>query len=120
MVVSGQSCTPLVRTNLRGGTGEVSFVSWFKPEDFGADISLCSHITLAQGASIGMHQHLNEDELYFITTGQGIISEEGKPDIPVTAGDAVLTRHGESHMITNTGTGDLAMIAVISRYAKQV
>ena len=42
--------------------------------------------------------------------------DDGHSRTPVAAGDAILTGNGESHSITNTGPGELELIAVIMCY----
>ncbi|MCK5035648.1 MAG: cupin domain-containing protein [Candidatus Sabulitectum sp.] len=67
---------------------------------------------LAPGCSIGLHQHIDEDELYFIIEGSGKVSD-GEETHAVMSGHSILTRSGESHSIENTGSMDLILIAVI-------
>ncbi len=67
---------------------------------------------LPPGCSIGLHQHIDEDELYFIIEGSGKVSDEEETHA-VMSGHSILTRSGESHSIENTGSCDLVLIAVI-------
>ena len=104
------------RSNMRNGTGTVTLQHFFKPEEITAKSRLCARLTLPPGASIGPHQHAGEDEVYIITRGSGLL-DDGNTRTPVTAGDAILTGHGESHSLLNTGTHELELIAVIMSYA---
>lgn len=105
-----------VRHAMRGGAGSVSFRHLFKPEEMTAKSRLCAVLTVPPGASIGNHRHENEDEVYYILKGSGVL-DDGATRTAVAEGDAILTRHGESHAIANTGAGDLELLAVIMRYA---
>ena len=100
---------------MRGGTGSVTVRTYFTPEEITAKTRLCARLTLPPGASIGLHQHEGEDEVYIILAGDGLL-DDGKTRQPVRAGDAILTGNGESHAIANSGTTDLEIIAVIMKY----
>ncbi len=119
MIIREKS-TSVIRKNLLGGKGEVQVESLFSPDEFESDVRFCSRVTLAEGCSIGLHQHIDEDELYFIISGRGIVSD-GETVTEVIAGTSVLTRSGESHSIENKENEDLVMIAVIPKaHAKRI
>jgi mannose-6-phosphate isomerase-like protein (cupin superfamily) len=103
------------RENMRGGTGQVIVRHYLKPEEIKARTRLCAELILPPGASIGQHDHVDEDEIYIIQKGQGLMTDGGK-EFPVAAGDAILTGQGASHSIKNTGTEDLVVTAVIVKY----
>ena len=86
-----------------------------KPEEIKARTRLCAELVLLPGASIGPHDHVDEDEIYIIQKGEGLMTDGGK-EFSVAAGDAILTGQGASHSIKNTGTGDLVITAVIIKY----
>lgn len=103
------------RKNMRGGAGEVTVRHYFKPEEIKARIRLCSELILPPGASIGVHDHVDEDEIYMIQKGRGIMTDDGQ-EIDVQAGDAILTGQGASHSIRNSGTENLVITAIIIKY----
>ena|SRR5215213_1516361 len=63
---------------------------------------------LRPGSSIGYHLQ-KEDEIYYIADGQGELTMNGKK-IPVTAGDAILTRGGNSHGLKPVDNDSLTVI----------
>lgn len=103
------------REAMRGGTGTVLVRHYLKPEEMKARTRLCAELILLPGASIGLHDHVDEDEVYIIQKGEGLMTDGGK-EFTVAAGDAVLTGQGASHSIKNTGTSDLVITAVIIKY----
>ena len=103
------------RSAMRGGAGEVTVRHYLKPDEIKARTRLCAELVLPPGASIGPHDHVDEDEIYIIQKGKGAMTDGGK-EILVEAGDAILTGQGASHSIKNTGTEDLVVTAVIIRY----
>lgn len=104
-----------VRKNMRGGSGEVQIRHHFKKEEINAPSRLCAQLTLVPGSGIGEHEHVNEDEIYIIQQGRGLVVDGGK-EVEVEAGDAILTGKGASHSIRNIGDTDLLITAVIMLY----
>ncbi|MDD4870787.1 MAG: cupin domain-containing protein [Kiritimatiellae bacterium] len=107
-----------IRDKMRGGPGAVTIHHFFGKPEFTANVRLCARLVLPPGAGIGEHKHEGEDEVYIVTRGCGIL-DDGTTKTRVSAGDAILTGNGGSHAVTNDGTDDLEMIAVIMCYAAQ-
>ena len=105
-----------IRTDMRGGTGDVVIRHYFKKDEINAPSRLCAELCLAPGVSIGNHEHVNEDEVFIIQQGKGVVIEAGK-EVEVRAGDAILTGKGASHAIRNSSDTDLIVTAVIMQYA---
>jgi len=103
------------REAMRGGSGQVTVRHYLKPEEIKARTRLCAELVLPPGASIGMHDHVNEDEIYIIQQGQGLMTDGGK-EFQVATGDAILTGQGASHSIKNTGVDNLIVTAIIIKY----
>jgi len=104
-----------IREKMRGGAGAVTVRQFFKPEEITAKTRLCAQLTIPPGAGIGLHQHLQEDEIYIVLQGAGLL-DDGHGEKGISAGDAILTGKGESHAVRNTGTENLELIAVIMTY----
>ncbi len=81
-------------------------------EEFYGNGRLFNHVILEPGASIGVHKHVGEGEVYYILKGEGIYHDNGTP-MPVDAGDVAICKNGESHGLENTSVDDLEMIALI-------
>ena len=115
MIRTKESMETEVRPGMRGGAGAVTVQHCFKPEEMTARIRLCARLTLPPGASIGTHQHDQEDEVYVILGGEGLL-DDGHTRTPVRFGDAVLTGKGDRHALFNTGNGPLEVLAMILLY----
>jgi mannose-6-phosphate isomerase-like protein (cupin superfamily) len=63
---------------------------------------------LKPGSAIGYHEQ-HEDEIYYVISGRGIMTIDGKP-IEVGPGTAVLTRPGSSHGLKQVGSEDLVIL----------
>ena len=105
-----------VRSELRGGVGNVTFQHFFKKDEITARTRLCARLILPPGVSIGLHKHEGEDELFVVTRGKGLI-DDGKTKEPVQVGDAILTGKGEAHAVINNGGEPLEMVAIIMLYS---
>lgn len=104
-----------VRKNMRGAPGEVAIRHYFKKDEINASCRLCAELLLAPGAGIGLHEHVNEDEIFIIQQGKGIISD-GDKEVEVEAGDSILTGKGAAHSVKNTGNENLLITAIIMQY----
>jgi len=104
-----------VREGMRGGPGQVTIRHYFKKDEVNAGCRLCAEMILPPGAGIGLHEHKEEDEIYIIQQGKGMLVDNGKEE-EVRAGDAILTGRGASHSIRNIGEEDLIITAVIILY----
>lgn len=100
------------RKKLFEGRGEVFIEPLFMEDEFTTSVRFCARVTLPPGSSIGLHTHTDEDELYYILSGRGMVAD-GDTDAQVSAGSSILTVSGESHSIENTGEEDLILLAVI-------
>ncbi len=103
------------REHMRDGEGTVVVTQAFANEEMTSKTRLCAKLTLVKGASIGIHTHLDEDEIYYILSGRGIVDDTlSKTEVGV--GDAVLTGNGESHSISNPFDETLELLAVVIKY----
>jgi mannose-6-phosphate isomerase-like protein (cupin superfamily) len=103
------------RENMRDGSGVVTIRHYFQKEEINSPCRLCAELILPPGSGIGSHGHDNEDEVFIVQQGQGIITDNGE-EVNVYKGDAILTGNGGSHAIRNTSDIDLVVTAVIVQY----
>ena len=108
------------REMLRGGEGNVTITHLFTKEEMQSRSRLCARLIIPPGASIGMHAHDHEEELYYIIGGRCEINDSGKT-VELGPGDAVLTGGGASHSIkclSHNACELLAFIAAIPEEQK--
>lgn len=104
-----------IRKNMREGEGSVAIKHHLKKDEINAPCRLCAQLTLLPGSSIGLHEHAQEDEIFIIQKGSGIVDDDGQ-EAKVTAGDVILTGRGAKHAIKNIGDSDLVITALILPY----
>ena len=73
-----------------------------------------SWLRLEPGDSVGYHQHVTNEDVYVIVSGEGVFKDKDGKDKPVKAGDVMIVRKGESHGIANAGKEPLVFIDVIA------
>lgn len=104
-----------IREQMRGGKGSVELIHILNKEEMKGKVRLFAKVVLNPGCSIGMHEHVDEEEAYYIIRGTGIVTDNGESS-QVQAGDVILTGDGASHSIENTGDEPLEFIAVVMLY----
>ena len=100
-----------VKEHLRGGSGSTNFKT-LAEEGSVQHCRLFSEITLEKGSSIGEHDHVHETEYYWITEGEGIVTE-ADGEKKVSKGDLVITGGGATHAIRNEQEAPLKFAAII-------
>lgn len=101
-----------VREGMRGGKGKVEIHHIFNSDELNGRARLCARIKLNPGSSIGLHEHENEAEIFYIVKGKGLFDDNGTK-VELTVGDSILTGDGAAHSVENIGDEDLEMLAVI-------
>jgi mannose-6-phosphate isomerase-like protein (cupin superfamily) len=101
-----------VRTNMRDGSGAVTITHLFTADELKSNTRLCAKLTVPPGASIGFHNHIDEEEVFYILSGRGKVDDNGQIR-EVVAGDAILTGGGAGHSIECISEEPLEVMAVI-------
>jgi mannose-6-phosphate isomerase-like protein (cupin superfamily) len=104
-----------LKEQMRGGKGTVELTHIFKQGEIKGKARLCAKITINPGCSIGLHQHVEEEEIFYFIKGVGQVDDNGVKS-GIRAGDALLTGGGASHSVENTGSEPLEMVAIILLY----
>lgn len=94
------------------GTGDVVICDIASKEMMNLKNRCFITIRLVQGASLGIHCHKQESEIYFIIQGRGWYNDNGK-EYEIRAGEAVICFDGDSHGICNKKEEELIFIALV-------
>lgn len=109
MVVKSNNMEKQVRSELKGGKGDIHFLNCVSKDTI-PNCRLLSYMTIPPEGSIGEHEHVEETECYVIKSGKGVVIDNGKK-IDISAGDVVIT--GRILNISDTYKKD-----VRARYSK--
>jgi mannose-6-phosphate isomerase-like protein (cupin superfamily) len=112
MIIRAGEAEVDIREEMRGGKGTVKILKHIPKDDMQGKCRLCATLYIQPGCSIGMHEHVDEYEIFIIQKGTGIINDNGK-EYKVAKGDALLTGGGASHSIENTGDEEMEVTAII-------
>lgn len=112
MINKKENLVSNVRECVQNGKGKGTFTTIVPIEDLRGHGRLFSRISLEVGSSIGMHDHTEDFEVYYILSGNGVVNDNGK-NIEVSEGDVIYTADGRVHSIENTGDKELEFIAVV-------
>ena len=115
MIKNANEMLSEIKQKMRGGNGSVELVHIFRQNEIKGKARLFAKITINPGSGIGLHEHVAEEEIYYILNGKGFVNDNGI-EREVSAGDAVLTGDGASHSIENRGNVPLELLAVILVY----
>ena len=104
-----------VREHMRDGKGTVEILHVFLQKELRGKARLFARLRLQKDCSIGYHFHDGEEEIFYILSGTGRVTE-GDTISVVGPGDAVLTGSGGGHSIENPGEEPLDFLATILLY----
>lgn len=116
MIIFAKDRQPSISQRPQGGEGQVeglrSLTAENRPDR--TRFKMAARMTLPPGASIGFHLHPEDEEVYYILSGQGRYTDADGQSSPVGPGDLTLTRAGEGHGLANEGREPLVFFAVIA------
>ena len=92
------------------GKGLVKHVHLFDQADFETRLKFNIYCEIEPGSSIGYHRHGENEEVYVVLEGQGVMTVNDQART-VKAGDVILNKPGWSHGLKNT-FGEMLRILV--------
>ena len=98
--------------NKAGGKGEIFITHLLTPNEMLGKCQMFARVRIPVGASLGVHQHIGNNETYYILQGTAAYTDNDKV-YAVKAGDTTFCAEGDFHGIENTGDEDLIFIALI-------
>ena len=103
--------TPIYRSNEHAGDGPISFRRVLSRSDFESSIDFVDYTVIPPGSSIGRHSHDGNEELYFVVSGNPLITAQGETK-RCGAGVLSVVRSGGWHELIND-TGEEVRILVV-------
>lgn len=90
------------------GKGQGKDARVFDDADFDTPLKFINYAELEPGASIGVHRHGGNEEVYLVLSGSGIMTVNGESRA-VKPGDVILNKPGWEHGLENTAQEPLAV-----------
>ena len=103
-----------IKSNLRGGVGDLAFRHLFSGEELGGRADLFAIVTLQPGQSVGEHPHTTNGEAYVILTGSATVTEGGVSRV-LNPGAAEFCADGHRHSIVNPPGEPATFLALIMK-----
>ena len=101
-----------IKSNLRGGVGDLAFRHLFTGAELGGRADLFAIVTLEPGQSVGEHPHTANGEAYVVLSGALTVTEDGESRI-LNPGDAEFCADGHTHSIRNHTDEPATFLALI-------
>ena len=105
-----------VAKQAHGGVGDILVGDFFSSDALGTAWDFFQCIKVPPGSSIGVHSHLNDEELFYFVEGQGIMTVDGE-ELSVGPGTASLCKSGGSHGLVNASEGVITFLVAQARLA---
>lgn len=88
------------------GVGKLDAVRLFEKGSFNSAIHFIDYVIMPPGATIGLHQHADNEEIYFILKGKGTMLLDDQ-SYQVSPGDVIVNRVGGTHGLNNDSQEDI-------------
>ncbi len=105
----------VVNEAMRGGDGSVKVRHVLNPDEIHGKSRMAAVITLEPGCSIGDHVHENEEEIFYVMSGNVVYNDNGETKT-LSAGDSCICYGGEKHGVSNRSDKTAELFAVILTY----
>ncbi|TXK83806.1 cupin domain-containing protein [Paenibacillus sp. N3.4] len=100
-----------------GGEGGVRSVRLYSQKDYESPLRFLYYIEIPPGASIGYHKHKDDEEMYILLAGRGLMTVDGETK-EVKAGDTILNKPFGSHGLQNHTNQDIKLLVYESALCK--
>ena len=105
------SCEKITDDNSHGGEGRIEIQKVFKREDFNGAWDFALRVVMPPNSSMGLHEHGNDEEMYIILRGQGLMTMDGK-EKKVEKGDMILNQPYGKHGLLNDSNQDIELLII--------
>lgn len=96
--------------NRSGGIGQIT-IEHLKDDSL-TNIKMFAKVTVHPHSSIGLHEHLDDSETYYILSGAGLYSDD-QAQYRISSGDCLFCGSHHAHAIENDTDEELVFIALI-------
>lgn len=94
---------------IHDGIGKAMHATVFSRDDFKSGISFLNYTILAASASIGLHTHGDDEEIYMVLEGNGKMTVNGETR-DVASGDIIVNPPFGTHGLANGPDGDMRLL----------
>ncbi|MFP6729632.1 MAG: cupin domain-containing protein [Alphaproteobacteria bacterium] len=104
--------TPLEpRVGIHDGEGSVGLAEIWSRDDFRGNWDFVDRLLLPPGSTVGTHRHGDNEELYIVLKGRGVMTMNGE-SFSVAEGDMMLNPPGGEHGLVNDSGEDIDLLII--------
>jgi mannose-6-phosphate isomerase-like protein (cupin superfamily) len=111
MIVKNIYTSAKEKKRVHEGEGLIEVSRPFIHSDFKGPWHFVDYAVLPPGTSIGLHTHSDNEELYCILEGEGVMTVNGEQR-RVFKGDLILNPPGGTHGLENQSTKNLSILVI--------
>ena len=101
------------KDNVRGGEGTIEFRHILSADELMGHGTIYAHLIVPPHCSLGMHQHIENTEPYYVIKGKGIFVDNDGSKTEIAEGDVCVIEVGQSHAIENPNEEPLEIMALV-------
>ncbi len=94
-----------------GGTGKVDLYEIWSSSEFESNVDFIDRVVVAPGSTIGFHKHGENEEMYIVLEGRGLMKIEDR-EVAVTKGDMILNSAGGRHGLVNNSRENIDILVI--------
>lgn len=94
-----------------GGTGAVDLYEIWGNSDFKSNVDFIDRVVVPPGSTVGFHKHDNNEEMYIVLDGTGLMKIENK-EVSISKGDMILNPVGGRHGLVNNSSENIDLLVV--------
>lgn len=111
MIRNFLSCEKETSENSHDGVGTIEIQKVFRRDDFQGAWDFALRVVMPPNSSMGLHEHGQDEEMYIILSGEGLMTIEDKQH-RVEKGDMILNRPGGTHGLLNDSDQAIELLIV--------
>jgi mannose-6-phosphate isomerase-like protein (cupin superfamily) len=100
-----------IQESSHDGKAVVNLYEIWCNSDFKSKVDFIDRVVVPPGSTIGFHKHGENEEMYVVLEGQGLMKIEGE-EIAVNKGDMILNPVGGSHGLVNNSREDIDILVI--------
>lgn len=112
MIVQKEKLKCLKQENARGGIGVVLQHPYLENLVVESKLTGFNLMVLEAGVTIGYHQHVGSEELYYILEGTPTVVDDGKEEV-IGPGTVIWTSNGHFHSLANNTNKVVKFLAFV-------
>ena len=105
------TCKKITDDNSHGGEGTIEIQKVFRREDFKGAWDFALRVCMPPNSSMGLHEHGEDEEMYIILNGEGLMTIEGETQ-RVSKGDMILNKPHGTHGLLNDSSQELELLII--------